>query len=403
MIKALRKKFIAAAMVSMVIVLGVIIGTINIINYKNVNRTADIKLNIIAENSGRFPRFDLGLAPNQRISPEAPFDTRYFTVSLDSDGEAVLTETGKIAAVTDETAVEYAKELFEKGKTDGFKGIYKYRAVETDKGTMYMFLDCERELTNFRSFMIASIAVSLVGIAAVFMLVVLFSGVIVRPVAESYEKQKRFITDASHEIKTPLTIIDANTEVLEMENGESEWTASIKNQIKRLTELTEKLVFLTRMDEESTTLQMKAFSLSEAVLETARDFEPIAAARGRGLEINVESGIGCVGNEETIRQLVSLLLDNAMKYSNDGGSVRVSLKAVGRNKKLTVWNTVERIDKGSLDVLFERFYRSDPSRSSEISGCGIGLSVAKAITTAHKGKISARSEDGKSILFTVIL
>lgn len=403
MIRELQKKFTAAAMVSIVIVLSLIIGIINIINYRNVNKTADMRLNVIAENSGRFPRFDRDFVPNARMSPEAPFDTRYFTVRLDDKGEALGSETGKIAAVTDETAVEYAKELFEKGKTDGFKGIYKYRALDVNDGTMYIFLDCERELNNFRSFMIASIAVSVIGTALVFFLVALFSRAIVRPVAESYEKQKRFITDASHEIKTPLTIIDANTEVLEMENGESEWTQSIRNQIKRLSGLTEKLVFLSRMDEENTVLAMDSFPLSEAVIETAKAFETIAASRGQSMEIDVEENIYYYGNEETIRQLVSLLLDNAVKYSDNGGLIRVRLKSAGRNKRLTVWNTVENIEKGNLDILFERFYRSDPSRSSEISGYGIGLSAAKAIVTAHKGKISSVSEDGKSILFTVIL
>ncbi len=405
MIRTLQRKFITVAMVAVIIVLSCIMGIINILNYMNVNSSADAKLDLIAENRGQFPEEDdiRKIEPHERISPESPFDTRYFTVSLDNDGNVLWAETKNIAAIDDETAVEYATALFAEGETEGFVGIYKYRAVENDDGTMYIFLDCERELTNFRSFLMISITASTIGVAAVLILVVMFSKAIVRPVAESYEKQKRFITDASHEIKTPLTIIDANTEVLEMENGESEWTASIKNQVKRLTGLTEKLVFLTRMDEPSTVLEMNKFSLSDVILETAKDFEPIAVAKNKKFDIDIESDVTYSGNKETIRQLVSLLLDNAMKYSSAEGGIRLNFKTSERNKKLTVCNTVDEIEKGDLNILFDRFYRGDPSRSSEISGFGIGLSAAQSIVAAHKGKISAKSEDGKSVMFTVIL
>lgn len=204
-------------------------------------------------------------------------------------------------------------------------------------------------------------------------------------------------------MKTPLTIIDANTEVLEMEYGESEWSRSIKNQVKRLASLTENLVLLTRMDEEKQVLQMTDFSLSDAVADAAQPFIAVAATSGRRFALDIQPGISCYGNETAIRQLVSLLLDNAIKYSNDGSQIALRLRMAGKNKELTFYNTVTEMNTGNLDVLFERFYRADDSRSSDVKGYGIGLSVVKAIAVAHHGKITAKSDDGKSILFTFVL
>ncbi len=429
MIKKLQHRFIAIAMLSIFMVLLLIIGSVNIINYNDIKRSLDMRLTILADNGGVFPQdfmepanspsaddvppekpaMDDAPTPKELtlhgISEESAFDTRYFTVTLDASGAVVASSTDNIAAISSGDAVSYAESVFEKGKTSGYISNYRYTSTttDTDGETMYIFLDCRRETDTFRSFLTASVSISLIGLLLVFLLVVFFSKLIVRPIAESYEKQKHFITDASHEIKTPLTIIDANTEVLEMENGENEWTSSIHNQIKRLTDLTNKLVFLSRMDEEATKLIMLDFSLSDAISEAAQPFEAVAAASGRTFVCEIEPNISYTGDESTIRQLVSLLLDNAMKYASENGSIRLSFAASGKNKILTVWNTVDGIEPGRHDELFERFYRPDASRSSATGGHGIGLSVVKAIVLAHKGRITAKSEDGQSILFTVTL
>ena len=189
-----------------------------------------------------------------------------------------------------------------------------------------------------------------------------------------------------------------------MMEGENAWTKSPRKQVARLTSLTEKLVFLSRMDEEATKLTMSEFSLSDAVLDTAEPFKAVAQTKDKKLEINVDEGISYVGDEKTIRQLISILLDNAMKYSES--SISITLKTSGRNRIITVWNTVDEsanIKKGRQDILFERFYRADPSHNSKTGGFGIGLSAAYAIVRAHKGRISARSEDGRSIEFMIVL
>ena len=422
MIKILRRKFISIAMLSTSLVLFVIIASINVANYISMNSTLDVRLELIADNGGRFPDFIQAPAPSDAdipddtiepsrkhgIDKETPFDTRYFSVLLYDNGTVSIIDTGKIASVTTEQASEYATSLFEAGKTKGFVDQYKYICVTTTDSNennmiLYVFLNCSRELMTIKNYAFASIGISLIGLLIVFLLVCFFSKVVTKPMAESYEKQKRFITDASHEIKTPLTIIDANTEILEMTHGENEWTESIRKQIGRLTSLTEKLVFLSRMDEENSKLEMEVFNISDAITDTAMPFKAVAAAKGKTLEINVLSDISYCGNETTIRQIVSLLLDNAVKYSSENSLIKVDFCVSGKSKVLTVWNSVDKIEQGKLDYLFERFYRIDKSRNSKTGGFGIGLSVVQAIVAAHKGKISAKSEDGKSITFVITL
>lgn len=542
MLKKLRRKFIAIAMLSVSIVLIAIVGTINVANYMSTNEALDARLKLIAGNGGTFPdllergsrgeegnKTDSINAENNKkndeetkrdtestntntestntgtentntnientntsgntadestnkgtstrkeppsgktdvqppedmkqadlkddnlkendlkendfkendlkrhgISPESQFDTRYFTVTINSKGEVENIDTSKIASVSSENAAGYAKKLWKSGKKgdgkSGFADNCKYLTVDEDGATMYIFLSCQRELSTIKTYILASVGISAFGLLVVFVMIYFFSGKILKPVSESYEKQKRFITDASHEIKTPLTIIDANTEVIEMMEGENEWTSSTRKQIARLTSLTEKLVFLSRMDEEATKLEMLEFSLSDAILDTAEPFKAVAGTKGKKLTIDVTDKILYTGDEKTIRQLISILLDNAIKYSgcssvscekatqtqnncvtttgDTAPEIELTMRPSGKNRIITVWNTVDdtaNIKKGRQDMLFERFYRTDASRNSKTGGFGIGLSAAYAIVKAHKGKITAESKDGRSIKFTIVL
>ena len=227
----------------------------------------------------------------------------------------------------------------------------------------------------------------------------------IQPIAESYEKQKHFITDAGHELKTPLAVISANTEVLEMTEGENEWTQSIKNQVARLTEMTNNLVALARMDEHESKMLMTDFSVSDAVSESLEPFFAVAEQKGKPIAADIQRGLTLCGNEDAIRKLVGILADNAIKYGMDGETIQLSLRAAGRGIALQTKNFVEGgVEKGSHEELFERFYRGDASHSStQVAGYGIGLSMVRAIAAAHKGKISAKSDDGRSLTITVSL
>lgn len=241
------------------------------------------------------------------------------------------------------------------------------------------------------------------GAAIVFVLVIILSKIALKPVEESYRKQKNFITNASHDIKTPLTIINAGTEVIELEHGEGEWTKEIKKQTQRLTSLTDKLVFLSRMDEENQKIDMRDFSLSEVLADAVAPYANMSAAKGLNFSLDLQPDVVCRGNEEMLGRAFALLLDNAMKYTSERGEIFVSLKKKGKSVELRFKNTAEGLETGNHNEIFERFYRSDRSRNSKTGGHGIGLSVVKAIVTAHKGKIAAYCADGKTMEFLINL
>lgn len=340
--------------------------------------------------------------PQGNDSPETPYETRYFTVSLDENGTVLSSDVQNIAAIDEETAVSLAGELFTSRKTKGFASGYRYGARTENGDTLYVFVDISRDLGTYRSFFKASIFMSLGGLFAVFLLIVVLSYFVFRPVAETYEKQKRFITDANHELKTPLTVIGASCEALSLTEGENEWTQAIQKEVERLTEMVDKLVFLCRADEGDDRRVPADFPLSELAEEQTNPFLPLAAAENKQFSVRIDPGLAMKGDTAMIGRLFSLLLDNAFKYCPAGGKIDFSLKKCGKTAKLILQNDAEGLPKGDLSRVFERFYRLDASRNGETGGHGIGLSVAKAIADAHKSKISACSPDGKTFVVTVV-
>jgi signal transduction histidine kinase len=405
MIKKLRVRLIALSMFALFLVLSIMIGTVNIINYQQTIAQADDLLDVLAANNGRIP-LDGGVQPGQReipkdtLTPETPYESRYFSVVLTSSGEPIQVDTGNIAAIDSETAVDMAKEVLEKGHTTGLSGSYRYLVQTDDHSTRLIFLDCSRNLSTCRTFLVTSVAISLLGMLAVFLLLLLLSGRIVRPMAESYEKQRQFITDAGHELKTPLTIIHADTEVLALEIGENQWLQDIQGQTQRMAALTEDLMVLARMDE-AQPLELAECSLSQAVEETATPFVSLATSQEKELFLELCPEITLKGNERALRQLTSILLDNAVKYTPAGGKILLSLQRQGKGAVLSVTNPSATPLPQRLDQLFQRFYRTDPSRNSQTGGHGIGLSIAKAIVSAHRGKIEATSPDGVELKISV--
>lgn len=392
MLKKLKLRFILATVISLVLVIGLIIGVINLLNYNSVVKSADRTTEMIMNNGGHFPMGKHDMVKPEGspyFTPEAPYESRYFTVNL--KGTAVdSVNTWHIAAVDDEEATDMAVRALKYPRDRGFIGNYRFLIKNEGNITKVIFLDCTRSLESFRSFAFFSIVISLAGILAVSLLLFFISERIVRPINESYEKQRRFITDAGHDLKTPITIIDADAELLEMEVGDSEWLSDIRKQTSRLATLTGELVYLSRMEEIGSVNHID-FSISDACEDVLSSFA--APARAKGLEINqqISPALSYCGDESAIRKLLTLLLDNAVKYSPSGEKINVTLRRQGKNLVLHISNKAPDLSDEAVKHMFERFYRSDVARSSN-GGFGIGLSVAQAIVASHKGKISATKE-----------
>ncbi len=419
MISKLRIKLILAAMISLLVVLTAVMGGVALVNYRKIVSDADNTLNLLAENEGHFPVEQVSdlvspenEAPRQKhfpgrktqpFPPELPFETRYFFVILDEGGSVSDVNTGKIAAVDDENAEEYALAAYQSGSVKGFMDDYRYLLSPSGEQTLILFLDCGRKLESFRTLILSSLLVSAAGALLVLLLLILLSGKIVKPFLENYEKEKRFITDAGHELKTPLTIIDADTEILSMDYGENEWISDIRTQTQRLSNLTNDLILLSRMEETARPVQMLDFPLSDVVEETVQSFQTVATTQRKHLSTQIEPMLTLCGDEKSIRKLITILLDNALKYTESEGNIRCALGQKKSCVQLIVYNTTAQMTREQTGHLFERFYRTDRSRNSETGGYGLGLSIAQAIVTAHKGKISADTQDEHSLTITVTL
>ncbi|MBP5606275.1 MAG: HAMP domain-containing histidine kinase [Ruminiclostridium sp.] len=436
MIKKLRRSFIITAVISVVTVLAVIVAAMNIGNYISTDSEADVLLDLLAENDGRFsqeqrdpserdetsnsgdpagrdepppmrqfePRGRNGdLFGKDLITAETPYETRFFSVTLRENGDPERIDTGRIAAVSSDDALGMARSAVSSGKTRGYNGNYKYLVKKTETGSLCIFIDRTRALRSVYDFMTISILVACGAAAAVSVLTVIFSGIVTKPAAESYEKQKKFITNAGHELKTPLAVINSCTEVIEMEQGESKWTKGIATQTERLLTLTNELVALARMDEGSARLNFESFSLSETVSEILDPFSLMAEHKGISFTADIQPDITFRGDRSMTAKLCSIMAENAVKYTPENGYIRFSLTKKGKRITLSSENTADGIEKGAHPELFDRFRRGDASHSSETPGYGIGLSMAQSITAAHGGRIEAFGKDGKSLTVTAHL
>ena len=413
MLKKVQRKFVRIALFSLFIIVTVQIIAVNVMNILQRDSEVRNMLYIISENGGMFPSsyhdnrnyIDSLLNPFKKvqITIETPYSTRYFVVKL-SDNIVTDISTDNIASVSDEMAFEYAAEVFSGETGFGFldKFRYYYTTDEDTKKSIIVFIDFQKELeATFKLFSMSVIVGSLCVLLLNFP-IWLLSKKAMMPVEKSIKKQRQFITDAGHELKTPIAIISADADVLEMCEGENEWVTSIKNQAVRLDGLVKELVTLSKLEEEKPKQKTEQFNLSLAVTETASSFETLAKMNNVEIVYNIQKNVMLNANENEIRQLISILSDNAVKYTTENGQIIISLSKTSKNITLSMYNDCENIDKSKLEKLFDRFYRADSSRSRETGGYGIGLSIAQVLVARNRGKISAESTKPDSITFKVV-
>ena len=407
MIYQLQKKFILISGASLLAVFAVIFGLIFGLSTRQLNQAMDELTDRISLHGGQSPVFDdahrppADRIPPDFITPETKFSTRFFTVDFSADGTVAAVHIDAMASVTASQAQTLAQTVRSRRARNGWIDDFRYRIRTTDGGTTVVFVDGSMNRAMTRMNLITAGVVLLGSAAVILLLIVVFSKRAVKPAAESVEKQKRFITDANHELKTPLTLILANVDIAEAELGANEWLDDIRTEGRRMAALIGQLGTLTRMDEDRPAAVRARFDLSTAVSDTASEFAPLAARRAIPIHSTVDCGVSYVGDEGAIRQMLSILMDNAVKYCDDGGEIRVSLRA-HRHPVLLVENTYAAVQTLPLDTLFDRFYRGDPARPSD-GGFGIGLSIAQSIVQRHRGEISAERVSPGQIAFRIVL
>ena len=429
MIKKLRSRFIRIAMLSVAAVMLLLTIILNTANYISTDSDLKQTLTLIYENAGTIPHSsafapvppdsaDAPAPPEGAQAPqsppddkiarregpftaETPFSTRFFVLRYTDDGTLTQADLKSIASVTEDDTQAYLAAALAHGAGYGYCGSYRFLVAQEDGENIAIFLDSYHELRSLRIVLVWSLAADAACILLVFLLVLLLSRRAIDPVVRSAEQQKQFITDASHELKTPITVIATSLKVLEMETGKQKWIDKAMAQAEKLTDLVNSLVTLSRMDEEDSPLKMEDFPVSDAVNETAESFRELAESKGHALTLSIAPGLTYHGDEYAVRQLVSILLDNAVKYAAEGSSISLSLEKARRGVVLRTSNGCEKQDGLDTGKLFDRFYRADTARSSG-NGFGIGLSIARSIAEGHKGGIRA-SLDGGRIEFTAEL
>lgn len=388
---------VVAAFMVMTIILVMCFGT-----YRN--RQADQITAMISENNGTVPQLK-DYKQQQKNSQaferyfnnyneDSSYRTRFFRVFLDEDKKVTNVNMDHIAAVDEKKAVRMTKmAMLRRGKV-GLVGSYRYRKEYKDgQVRSIIFLDCKENQSFYHLAVTITITVSTLLTCLITVIFAIASKRAVRPFEINSNRQKQFITDASHELKTPLAIISANAEVLQYKGDGNEWTQNIIDQTKHMGKLINQLLVLAKLDEVQEKSEKQEADLKLLLEETIEPFEEVATQKKVTLKLHLEEGVTIRVNREQIAQLVSILTENAAKYVNDGGKIVWRLTKTQHGAVLVVKNTTEK-ELPDTKRMFDRFYRSDSSRSSKTGGQGIGLSIAKKIVDNHKGSITAKAGDG---------
>ena len=387
MFRRLRIQFIVVATVAVVVMLISIIGILNASKYATSENRINKILDLLSDNDGVLPDEDIvEKILGRKTNSDIIIQYRYFSAQVDSSNKVITMNTEHIANLSDTDVVFYVKKILSGGKTygsftttEGQKFAYKFNINEKDNSKLIVVLDTTRYSEDRADLIETSVFIFFSNLVFFIIIFVIFSGKVMMA----------FITNASHELKTPIAIISANNELCEMLYGENEWTQSSKEQIQRLTELINRLVVLARFEEQANVTAVN-IDFSNIVEKSSKSFKSIAIKGGKNFESDIQKDIFISGDEGALYELINILIDNANKYCDEGGTIGVRLSQHGitfKKAKLVIYNTYKEGKNIDYSKFFERFYREDQSHNSSISGYGVGLSIARNIINRHKGKI----------------
>lgn len=441
-IQKLKTKFIMVAMFSFIIVMVFTGSLINIANILSVRSQARRALNYIVEHEGEIPDYDeftysgntegssqaYSESTSQAYSEAAStadtdwneqkeeraveslprefrYSARYFAVIFDKDYYVLEVESSHIASLNEEQIVEMARNVEDNYFDFGQEGNYFYKVAQLDDDrTIVVVLDSSQQIELNSTVIRSTVLICAAGLLITGLIVWLFSSRAIRPEIENVRRQKQFITNASHELKTPLAVIRANTEIIEMMSGENEWTQSTMRQVDRMNGLIQNLVMIARAQEQEDRSILAEIDVTKVVRESVEPFRSLAQQDKKELSMNLAEDVKMIANESRIRQLLSILIDNAIKYCDDGGKIEVALDRLrkGKTVRVAVSNSYAEGENVDYSKFFDRFYREDQAHNVDRGGYGIGLSMAESICQSYRGSIDAAWKDG-IITFTCLL
>ena len=411
MFRKLKIRFILLASAAIVCILLTMIAVLNSVRFLQTNGEIKAVLNILSANNGDFPSVEetAESLQNDRITIDTIYQYRYFSVVYKEDKTLYSTNLDHLSNLSKEQALSYANKVIKDSRSNGvFKvgsQFYSYQITQDSKTKRYLLvvLDSTNYLESRNDFFWLSIQLCFYSFIFFVLVVSGFSNFAIRPYIKNYENQKRFITNAGHELKTPLAIISANTELQELMTGENEWTESTKDQVKRLSNLINQMVVLARLEEQPD-VTLVDVNFSEVVKKVAGNFKSVIEKAGKKYEIKLQEDIHVKATEDELYELVSILIDNACKYCDEDGQIFVTLTKAKRGKRarLTVANSYADGKNVDYSRFFDRFYREDESHNQKQPGYGIGLSMAESLVRIFKGRIWVSYKKGL-IGFTVLL
>ena len=409
MIRSLRHRFLLIAMFSLALTLFVIGGSINLGNYIRLTDRADAIITTLYENDWNFPfvRNHPNVSGRFQLTRETEFETRYCIIHLDENEKPSDVNSEHIASLSESDISALTDAILSSGKDNGYWGYYRYHlypsdgSSESDSGTL-VIVDCFSQLQSFYILLRLTFFIIFGCLAVVLLLLLCLSDYVIKPFADNIKKQRRFITDVSHELKTPLAILNANLSVLEENGAESvdsqkQWISAMRVQITRMSGLISDMLTLAKLDHDQDASPTRTVDFSRLVTGCLLSFEAVAYEKGVAIHSQVSEHLLVRGSPEKFSRLVDILLDNAVKHAPPGGTVNIGLFREKNRVILRVQNSGEEISAEALPHVFDRFYRADSARSRETGGYGLGLAIAKSIVEGSHGKISVESTNGHTI------
>jgi len=407
MFKQLQKSFVKSAMLSFTAVLLVVLVAVNVVNYRQTVNQVDRLGTMLVNNDGTFPDApEGGMAPKEHPEHGMPkgmefrkddqMATRYAVVRV-ANGTVQSVDRTHLVSLDEEALKELGLRIAQGTSTKGWEGSLRYQVAKTDAGTMVVLVDANKETQQVSRLMMVTGAVFVLCLAVVYVLVRLVSKRAIRPFVENVERQQQFIANASHEIKTPLAVLSANTDLLEMMGTEAKFVDSNKRQIKRLNSLVEQMLILSRYDEGEAATTKEEVDLVAVTKAIVEEILPVLNEKGLRVEFTGEAQTIITTNKSAMTELVRILLDNAMKYTVGEPVITIESKRT----QLAIGNETEPMTKEQVSQIFDRFYRVDSSRNRTTGGSGLGLSIAQKIAETNDVQLTAELTSETQIRFVI--